>query len=154
MMRSVSFLAMLLLVSGMACAAGNAGPEIIDPAEAAKDADFGVQGEYQGEGTLAGVKGPIGVQVIARSKGKFEAFVLKGGLPGEGWAPRRRADPPERSTRGEHHDAQGEGPAGHDRCWHAHPPGPGRQDPGHVEAGGTEEFHIGGKGAGRSRGPV
>jgi hypothetical protein len=89
MMRSVSFLAMLLLVSGMACAAGNAGPEIIDPAEAAKDADFGVQGEYQGEGTLAGVKGPIGVQVIARSKGKFEAFVLKGGLPGEGW---RRGD--------------------------------------------------------------
>ena len=58
---------------------------------AAKDPDFAVQGEYLGQGSLgAGRQGRLGVQVIARSGGKFEAFLLKGGLPGDGW---KRGDP-------------------------------------------------------------
>jgi hypothetical protein len=89
MIRGLSFLSMLLMSFSVACAAGAKGPEIIDPAEAAKDPDFAVQGEYLGTGTLCGVQGSIGVQVIARSSGKFEAFVLQGGLPGDGW---RRGD--------------------------------------------------------------
>lgn len=67
-------------------ARGTKALEIIDPAEAAKDPDFAFQGEYLGQSGLEGTwKGKIGVQVIARGKGKLEAFVLAGGLPGEGW---------------------------------------------------------------------
>lgn len=66
-------------------------PEFNDPAEVAKDPDFALQGEYLGQGNLgAAMAGRLAVQVIARSAGKFEAFLLKGGLPGDGW---KRGDP-------------------------------------------------------------
>jgi hypothetical protein len=50
---------------------------IADPMEAAKDPDFGIQGEYAGK--------DVGVQVVARGNGEFDVKVLKGGLPGDGW---------------------------------------------------------------------
>lgn len=46
-----------------------------------EDPDFAIQGEYGGEG--AGV----GVQVVALGGGQFEAYLLQGGLPGQGWTP-------------------------------------------------------------------
>ena len=60
--------------------------EIIDPAEAKKDPDFLVQGEYLGEGVKdSGEKEKVGAQVIALGKGEFAIVGYVGGLPGEGW---------------------------------------------------------------------
>jgi len=51
-----------------------------DPATASReDKDFSVQGEYAGKG--------IGAQVVALGGGRFDVYVLNGGLPGAGWEP-------------------------------------------------------------------
>lgn len=42
-----------------------------------EDADFAVQGEYASEG--------MGLQLVALGEGKFDAWLLQGGLPGAGW---------------------------------------------------------------------
>lgn len=53
---------------------------VTNPVDA--DGDFAVQGEYVG--MLAG-QGQVGLQVVALGKGKFDAVLLRGGLPGAGW---------------------------------------------------------------------
>ena len=67
------------------------------------DADFAVQGEYVGH--LKGVAGtddqPLGVQVIALGKGRFRAVLMPGGLPGEGWNPKRASSSAESQTAGD-----------------------------------------------------
>lgn len=54
-------------------------PVYTDPANT--DEDFPFQGEYTG--TVDG--GRFGIQVVALGKGKFDAVLCPGGLPGEGW---------------------------------------------------------------------
>ncbi len=89
MLRRTALLTLSVAICGFtchACARGPEGPEIIDPAEAAKDPDFLVQGEYLGDGTwLDGEQAKAGGQVIALGHGNFEVVLTKGGLPGDGW---------------------------------------------------------------------
>ena len=47
------------------------------------DADFPLQGEYNGK--LGEDQVPYGIQVIALGSGKFQAIAYEGGLPGDGW---------------------------------------------------------------------
>ena len=57
-----------------------------DPALAAKDPDFAVQGEYAATADigLKESKGQYGLQVVALGEGNFQAALYKGGLPGSG----------------------------------------------------------------------
>lgn len=48
-----------------------------DPAEAAKEIDFKIQGEYAANG--------LGAHIIALGDGNFCAVIYEGGLPGAGW---------------------------------------------------------------------
>jgi hypothetical protein len=78
------FFAALAIAAAISC--NLKAVEITDPAEAKKDPDFLVQGEYLGEGVKDnGDKSKFGAQVIALSNGEFSIVVYKGGLPGEGW---------------------------------------------------------------------
>jgi hypothetical protein len=55
-----------------------------DPAVALReDADFSIQGEYRSAEGAA----PLGAQVVALGGGRFDVFILDGGLPGAGWEP-------------------------------------------------------------------
>jgi hypothetical protein len=67
-----------------------------DLAEAAKDPDFAIQGEYVG----AIPDGRVGVQIVALGEGEFDAVVSPGGLPGEGW----NGEKPRESLRGRRAD--------------------------------------------------
>jgi hypothetical protein len=53
-----------------------------DPNDPTLPPDFKIQGEYAGE--IKG-GGRVGCQVIGLGKGAFQAVLLPGGLPGEGW---------------------------------------------------------------------
>ena len=57
-----------------------------DLAVAAKDADFGIQGEYAATTDIGSKaeKGQYGLQVVALGDGNFQAALYKGGLPGSG----------------------------------------------------------------------
>jgi hypothetical protein len=78
------FLAGLITILGIAgpSLAANKSRVWTDTETASKeDPDFSIQGEY---GSIKPVA-LLGVQVVARSQGKFDAYVLEGGLPGLGW---------------------------------------------------------------------
>ena len=84
-MRTIrTFTALVALVfAGWVSAAENV--VIADPAKAADDADYKVQGEYAGEITKAGAKEKSGFHVIAQGGGKFHGVLYSGGLPGDGY---------------------------------------------------------------------
>lgn len=71
----------LLLFSPLMQAADNKNQATwIDPKKAtAEDPDFTIQGEYHKDNA------DYGVQVVALGDGKFDAYILEGGLPGKGW---------------------------------------------------------------------
>ena len=61
------------------------GPIVVDPNQV--PADYWIQGEYAGviEESPNGASKNVGLQVISLGKGAFEAVILEGGLPGDGW---------------------------------------------------------------------
>ena len=86
MRNSVCLLIVLLSIGQTNCWAAEGGMRIAAPQLAAKDPDFHVQGEYVGEiATPDGGTRKMAAQVVARGDGKFDVYLLEGGLPGDGW---------------------------------------------------------------------
>jgi len=74
------------LVSGDLFAEDSDHPAVIDPAVAAEDPDFLLQGEFVGHwssGDKSGEK--FGLQVASEGNGNFRVLEYTGGLPGGGW---------------------------------------------------------------------
>lgn len=82
-----SRLALLMLLVGVLLAASPVQaqdrPRIAITSLDEVDADFALQGEY--EGYLSG-QGQVGLQVVALGLGEFQAVLYPGGLPGSGWS--------------------------------------------------------------------
>jgi hypothetical protein len=71
---------LILLSPALQAADDNKKSTWIDPQKASQeDPDFSYQGEYYKKGS------DYGVQVVALGGGKFDAYILEGGLPGLGW---------------------------------------------------------------------
>jgi hypothetical protein len=91
-MKSTFFASFLFALTLLAFSPINAEPKVeqkawTDPQTAlAEDPDFGIQGEYGS----AEAGAAVGVQVVALGNGKFDAYLLEGGLPGLGWEPGKK----------------------------------------------------------------
>jgi hypothetical protein len=83
--RLFGLLAVALLVSPSFAQEKPKRIAVAEPKEVKDDADFAVQGEYEGEAVDEGKKHKDGVQVIAKGSGKFAVKLMRGGLPGAGW---------------------------------------------------------------------
>lgn len=72
-------------------AAGGPKDGLVATEKSQVDADYAIQGEYAGKHVFKeGKATPVGVQLIARGDGDFDAVCYIGGLPGDGW---NREDP-------------------------------------------------------------
>jgi len=73
-----------LIVSDPSCVLGQNKTKGVwtDASDPTLPPDFKIQGEYTGE--IKGA-GKVGAQVIALGNGAFQAVLLPGGLPGDGW---------------------------------------------------------------------
>ncbi|MBP3959415.1 DUF1080 domain-containing protein [Gemmata sp. G18] len=58
---------------------------IAEPKDVAKDPDFAIQGEYEGEVIIDRKPTKIALQVVARGGSEFMVKAFVGGLPGAGW---------------------------------------------------------------------
>lgn len=58
-------------------------PDVVESDQSVDD--FVLQGEYLGSLSSGLLAGKAGLQVVALGDGKFEAYLLQGGLPGNGW---------------------------------------------------------------------
>ena len=84
-MKKQSFVILAFVLTGLgALHAAKPGNAITDPAAAAKDPDFAIQGEYAASAEIGKDTGGHGLQVVALGDGKFQAALYKGGLPGSG----------------------------------------------------------------------
>lgn len=78
--RIILLMAAMTIGSSAHLVLGNDDPVWQDPEVAMReDPDFAIQGEYAGDN--------LGVQVVALGAGKFDMYLLDGGLPGNGWNP-------------------------------------------------------------------
>jgi len=82
-LRLICSLLLAIMPAAPGVAADNKSAVYDDPAGAAKDSDFAVQGEYAHDLEVDGQTVKIGAQVIALGNGKFKAFAFPKGLPGE-----------------------------------------------------------------------
>ena len=84
-MKKPSFAILAFVLTGLGSLhAAKPGNAITDPAAAAKDLDFAIQGEYAATDAIGKDSGSHGLQVVALGDGKFQAALYQGGLPGSG----------------------------------------------------------------------
>jgi hypothetical protein len=88
-----AFARIALGLFSLACVSRPHAQTALEPADGG--IDFRIQGEYVGQsdtGSSVGGGTPLGVQVVALGGGQFQAIFLAGGLPGQGWNGKDRAE--------------------------------------------------------------